>query len=172
MPDDFDADRARRLRRLADARIEALADEVVAFLKGEPSRLAPEDLKLASAWEEYAIQVAGEESIDFEIYCDIVRDVASGIASAARRTEQELCVLYSERYIDWWYDQEGDPSKAPLPASIHEWLIDDIIRAVNLRAEQDGDEINERINSGRCVQDEGHEDNEDDDNESKEAELK
>ena len=142
--DPFETDQLRRLRQRATARIEDFAKEVISFLKSEPSRLAPENLGLRNTWEEYAIQISGEESIDFEDYRDIVRDLAQGVASAAPRKDIELCALFSEAYVDWWSDQD-DPVQDALSCHIVEWLVDDIEQAVNRHAEEVGEVINDRI---------------------------
>lgn len=142
--DPFEADRLRRLRQCATDCIEAFAEEVISFLKSQPACLAPEDLGLSITWEEYAVQIAGEESFDFEVYRDTVRDLAQGVAAAAPVKDLELCALFCESYIDWWFDQD-DPSTEALPRDMVEWLVNDIEQAVNRHAEKHGDVINERI---------------------------
>lgn len=53
------------------------ADEIINELKDYPRGTCPEDYGLKDFWEEICIQVQDEESIDWEMYSDIVDDIIS-----------------------------------------------------------------------------------------------
>lgn len=90
----------RNILRIIDAKYDRYAREVVNDIKGMPEevRLSPPDLGLQSFWEEYVVQVRGEESIDYDMYVETIREVCKSLMETLPGDEQMLLWCYTDEY--------------------------------------------------------------------------
>lgn len=82
------------------------ASRAMRQLSKMPSGLSGDDSGLRSAWEEFCVQVQGEESFFWEEYQQTVRQSISGVLSRLPCLELVALWLQSDSAIDWLADNE------------------------------------------------------------------
>ena len=69
-----------------------------------------DDSGLTNIWEELCVQVQGEESVDFELYVDIVDDAIEASLKKIGKSEVLALWLSTEEGWDWACDHHNAPS--------------------------------------------------------------
>lgn len=70
------------------------------------------DSGLRTVWEEFCVQVKGEQSVDWELYEDTVKECISGTLISLTHLQQVALWMQSDAAIDWLSEHE-DGSKLP-----------------------------------------------------------
>ena len=70
------------------------------------------DSGLRTVWEEFCVQVKGEQSVDWELYEDTVKECISGTLISLTHLHQVALWMQSDAAIDWLSEHE-DGSKLP-----------------------------------------------------------
>lgn len=101
----------REFARDAAARAAALA---VRQLSRRPARLSGDGSGLRTAWQEFCVQVQGEDSFYWDEYQQTVKQVNHGVTS--RMTRLELATLWhqSDASIDWLAEHQEENELPPV----------------------------------------------------------
>lgn len=139
--DPAEARRRRVVGRFNDARYAALTTAVVRSLGspqdgvqaihvlGPECRQSGEDSPYRDVWEEYKVQVQGQQSIFFELYEETIRDLCASVVKAVPPDERRLLWLDSEAHFEW-DDDDGDPHDS----TVFDDVVNELLREVGDRA--------------------------------------
>ena len=116
-----------------------VAARTVRHLSAMPAGLSGDDSGLRTAWEEFCVQVQGEESFFWETYQETVRQCISGVLSRRSRLEMVALWLQSDAAIDWLADNE---SGRELPGVYEPDVVEFVYEVVRRLAE---DSRNHRV---------------------------
>ena len=97
---------------------------VMKQLRNLRAHLSGDDSGLANAWEEFCVQVQGEESYFWDAYVVTVKDVIRGALTTVRPLEVTAMWLQTRQGYDWLAANEGlggDPPAAMDP-DVVEWV--------------------------------------------------
>lgn len=135
----IDALHARLVRAFSNDALQRVADEVVKTLAAQRSVLAGEDSGLGNVWLEFAVQVQGEQSIDWDGYKLHVFQTIEGALMGMPRHEVLALALRTPAGCEW--SEDPDPEGYEVPVSTDE-LVDLIFAKVwQLAADWDDDRI-------------------------------
>jgi hypothetical protein len=144
-----------------------IAERAVTELKGmKAERLSGDDSGLESVWQEYCVQIRGEQSIFWDAYQDTVRDVIRRGLSDLPKTELAMLWLCTEQGWDWAFDvvDSTDPVPPPHPGidevDVADWIMSTF---VDVLADQDDDPAIERCLFGGEGESDDDEDFDDED---------
>ena len=70
------------------------------------------DSGLRTVWEEFCVQVKGEQSVDWDLFEDTVKECISGTLLSLTHLQQVALWMQSDAAIDWLSEHE-DGSKLP-----------------------------------------------------------
>jgi hypothetical protein len=70
------------------------------------------DSGLRTVWEEFCVQVKGEQSVDWELFEDTVKECISGTLLSLTHLQQVALWMQSDAAIDWLSEHE-DGSELP-----------------------------------------------------------
>jgi hypothetical protein len=98
------------LTRLIEAKFARYVERVIKDIKRLPKecKQSGDDSPLRNVWEEWVVQVRGQEFIFYEAYEETIRAICRGVAEALPREEQGLLWLWTDEYYDWLIVAEDD----------------------------------------------------------------
>lgn len=102
------------VRRFAAELTGRAAARAVHQLSRMPGGLSGDDSGLRTAWQEFCVQVQGEESFFWEEYQETVKQVAHGVVSRLTRLESTAIWLQSDEAIDWMVEHEEGSELPPV----------------------------------------------------------
>jgi hypothetical protein len=120
----------RIVSELAEAVCKRVARQTrTALTQMTDCRLSGEDSPLANTWDEYCVQVQGEDSVFWSAYKDIISAIVGGFVGKLERFEIEAIWFQTEEGSDWLYDQGLlDPPSKARPAFDESSVVDFIIQ--------------------------------------------
>ena len=145
MSEDFGDDRINRIRRRRNEHLHAIAKNIVSDLSSECSYLSGDDSGLMNLWEEFAVQIMGEDSCFFSLYEDRVEGFCMAAAKKLSSFELHIFGYFTEAYIDWWFDRDDNNMIEPTTQELAEWVAKEMYSEVCQLAEDAVDEINARL---------------------------
>lgn len=102
------------VRQMASDIAARAAVRAVRHLSKIPSTLSGDDSGLRTTWEEFCVQVQGEQSFFWEDYQLTVRQCISGVLSRLPNLEVVALWLQSDAAIDWLADHEDERKLPPV----------------------------------------------------------
>lgn len=105
---------AALVRELATDVAGRAAARTVRQLSRMPAGLSGDDSGLRTAWEEFCVQVQGEESCFWEEFQQTVKQCIHGVVSRLRSLESTSVWLQSEAAIDWLVQHEQGRELPPV----------------------------------------------------------
>jgi hypothetical protein len=103
------------LREIALDAGRRIVDRAVGHLRSMGAQLSGDDAGLKNVWEEFCVQVQGEESFFWDEYIQTVEDVLAGALKGARPLESTAIWLQTDEGRDWL--SENDQGNAAPPVS-------------------------------------------------------
>jgi hypothetical protein len=167
-PVNVDQSLTELIQGIAGEKFALYVTQIEDLLQGMDKGSSPDDLHLDSAWEEFAYQFQEGESVDWEIYVDLVRGLCRNLLEDL--PEPELRLLWTD--INFCYDWESSHEPAPTDvldkAMILGDLTDELYQRVCFEAEKyelhlydDDDEDEEDSEDNEDDEDSAGEDDED-----------
>lgn len=115
------------VHQLAEEIVARAAARTVRFLTRLPGGLSGDDSGLHSVWEEYCVQIQGEESLYWDVYEYTVRECISGSMMHLSHLQKVAVWLQSDA-ADEWLGEHGDEGE--LPAIAEREVVDVVYREV------------------------------------------
>jgi len=116
-------------RQVARDAARRAADRVARRLSKLPGGLSGDDSGLRSAWQEFCVQVQGEESYFWDAYVETVKQTIAGTLVPVRHLDMVAMWLETPEGWDWLAENEDG---AALPfvneADVVEWVYDEVRR--------------------------------------------
>jgi hypothetical protein len=135
-PVNVDQSLTELIQGIAGEKFALYVTQIEDLLQGMDKGSSPDDLHLDSAWEEFAYQFQEGESVDWEIYVDLVRGLCHNLLEDL--PEPELRLLWTD--INFCYDWESSHEPAPTDvldkAMILGDLTDELYQRVCFEAEK------------------------------------
>ncbi len=118
------------LTPLIGAKFDRYVRRVIRKIKQLPKECmqSGEDSDLRSVWEEWVVQVRGEESFFYEAYEDILRAICREVAEKLPQEERGLLWLWTEGYWNW--DEEEYGTEIPYGDPVRNALEDELFSQV------------------------------------------
>lgn len=169
-PVNVDQSLTELIQGIAGEKFVLYVTQIEDLLQGMDKGSSPDDLHLDSAWEEFAYQFQEGESVDWEIYVDLLRGLCHNLLEDL--PEPELRLLWTD--INFCYDWESSHEPAPTDvldkAMILGDLTDELYQRVCFEAEKydlhlydyDDDDDDEEDKDDSEDNEDDSEDNEDD----------
>ena len=76
--------------------------------------LSGDDSELDTTWDEICVQVQDEESVFWDVYDEIVRDMVRAHVAELPKFEREAIWLQTDAGIDWACDEPEDRNSYPV----------------------------------------------------------
>ncbi len=102
------------LREIALDAGRRIVDRAVGHLRGMGAQLSGDDAGLKNVWEEFCVQVQGEESFFWDEYIQTVEDVLAGALKSARPLESTAIWLQTDEGRDWLYEKDQGNDSPPV----------------------------------------------------------
>ena len=80
----------------------------------------------------------------FSLYEDHVQDICMAAVKKLSSFELSIPALFTDGYIDWWFDREENNLIEPTAEELAEWIAKKIYSEICELAEEAADEINAR----------------------------
>ena len=102
-----------QLLELILAKYDRYVQRVVRKIKRLPKNCmqSGDDSPMRNVWEEWVVQVQGQQSIFFEFYESTIMGICREVVEALPKEEQGLLWLWSDGWYDW--DEEEDGGEIP-----------------------------------------------------------
>ena len=78
------------------------------------TRLSGDDSELDTTWDEICVQVQDEESVFWDVYDEIVRDMVRAHVAELPKFEREAIWFQTDAGIDWACDEPEDRNSYPV----------------------------------------------------------
>ena len=107
------------IERIVEESYAAHADAVIADLKamGREHMQSGDDSPFQNVWEEFASQIQEEESVFWDMYVNMVRDLCDARVERMSPTEMKLHWFFTDAGWEWTfdidYDKENDIARDP-----------------------------------------------------------
>ena len=161
----------RVLRALAQDAVSQVALSARDGLRGMPAGLSGDDSGLNTAWEEFCVQVQGEESFCWDEYVDTAKQCIEGALHGIDRHRLQAMWLLSDAGEEWSSDEEPDP---PDPPVFQDDVVEVVYSSVWQLADQDTSALVRRFldrDAERDSEEDDGEGNQDEDEDSKEEDI-
>lgn len=103
------------------------AARAVRQLAKMPANLSGDDSGLRSVWEEFCVQVKGEQSFDWDLYEYTVKEVISGTLLRLSHLQRVALWLQSDSAVDWLSEHEEG---SELPGVFEPDVVEVVYQAV------------------------------------------
>ena len=98
----------RLIRELGDQAVDRIVSAVVATLQAQRAVLSGDDSGLGNVWLEFAVQVQGEQSYDWDFFESHVMQTAEGAMLGLTKLERQALALRTPTGQDWIEEADGD----------------------------------------------------------------
>jgi hypothetical protein len=115
------------VRQWANELAARAAARAVRQLAKMPANLSGDDSGLRSVWEEFCVQVKGEQSFDWDLYECTVKEVVSGTLLSLSHLQQVALWLQSDAADDWLSEHEEG---SELPGVFEPDVVEVVYQAV------------------------------------------
>lgn len=102
------------LREIALDAGRRIVDRAVGHLRGMGAQLSGDDAGLKNVWEEFCVQVQGEESLFWDEYIQTVEEVLAGALKSARPLESTAIWLQTDEGRDWLSENDQGNDSPPV----------------------------------------------------------
>ena len=99
---------------MADAVTRRAAKRVVKRLRAHPPQHSGDDSGLVNVWEEFCVQVQGEESIFWALYQELVDEAVELECDKLTALEKQAVWLQTDAGFDWAFDVTEGLNEIPV----------------------------------------------------------